>query len=165
MGAFFYALRYTIFMTHDVRRNVIVRIFTSRFFLLGAFVIAAIIAVSFGRAYYRDYEIRQQIKSLQTKVDELERKKLESLDLLGYVKSEAYVEDVARMQLGLKKPGERVIIVNGSATSSGTLQPAGIGPDERSAVPSWKKWWGYFFDKDGSYRPAAGLQDDASRHL
>ncbi len=135
-------------MTHDGRRSIIVRIFTSRFFLLGAFVIAAIIAVSFGRAYYRDYEIRQQIKALQTKVDDLERKKLESLDLLGYVKSEAYVEDVARQQLGLKKPGERVIIVNGSATSSGPRQPAGGGPDERSTVPSWQKWWWYFVDKE-----------------
>ncbi|MEK7102679.1 MAG: septum formation initiator family protein [Patescibacteria group bacterium] len=127
-------------MGHDGRPHLVVRIFTSRFFLLGAFVVAAIIAVSFGRAYYRDYEIRQQIRGLQAKVDELERKKLESLNLLGYVKSEAYVEDVARTQLGLKKPGERVIIVNGSTTSSGPR----IGVEERPATPSWKKWWWYF---------------------
>lgn len=130
-------------MAHDGQRNVIIRIFTSKFFLLGAFVIAAIIAVSFGRAYYRDYEIRQQIRALQAKVDDLERKKLESLNLLEYVKSEAYVEDVARTQLGLKKPGERVIIVNGSATSSGPQ----VGVEERPATPSWQRWWWYFVDK------------------
>lgn len=128
-------------MSSNERRHVIVRIFTSRFFLLGAFVIAAILAVSFGRAFYKDYEIRQQIKALQTRVDELERKKLESLSLLGYVKSEAYVEDVARQQLGLKKPGERVIIVD-AATSTG-LRPTVEG---EAVVPSWKKWWWYFVE-------------------
>lgn len=126
-------------MTHDEKRHVIVRIFTSRFFLLGAFVIAAILAVSFGRAFYRDYEIRQQIRALQAKVDDLERKKLESLNLLEYVKSEAYVEDVARQQLGLKKPGERVIIVD-AATSTGLRAAV----ESEAAVPSWKKWWWYF---------------------
>lgn len=126
-------------MSSNERRHVIVRIFTSRFFLFGAFVIAAILAVSFGRAFYRDYEIRQQIKALQVKVDELEGKKLESLNLLGYVKSEAYVEDVARQQLGLKKPGERVIIVD-AATSTGPQVTA----EQRPATPSWKKWWWYF---------------------
>ena len=120
----------------------IIRIFTSRFFLLGALVIAAILAVSFGRAFYKDYEIRQQIKALQVKVDELERKKLDSLNLLGYVKSEAYVEDVARQQLGLKKPGERVIIVDASTTG------LRVNADERTATPSWKKWWRYFVDKE-----------------
>lgn len=129
-------------MAHDVRRNVIVRIFTSRFFLLGAFLIAAILAVSFGRAFYKDYEIRQQIRALEVKVDDLERKKLESLDLLGYVKSEAYVEDVARQQLGLKKPGERVIIVD-AATTTGPR----VNAVDRPAAPSWKKWLWYFFDK------------------
>lgn len=126
-------------MSSNERRHVIVRIFTSRFFLLGAFVVAAILAVSFGRAFYRDYEIRQQIRVLQAKVDDLERKKLESLNLLGYVKSEAYVEDVARQQLGLKKPGERVIIVD-AATSTGLRATA----EGETTVPSWKKWWWYF---------------------
>lgn len=129
-------------MGHDSRPHLIIRIFTSRFFLLGALLISAILAVSFGRAFYKDYEIRQQIKALQTKVDELERKKLESLDLLGYVKSEAYVEDIARQQLGLKKPGERVIIVD-AATTTGPR----VNAENRPATPSWKKWWWYFADK------------------
>lgn len=135
-------MRYTIIVTNNERHNVIVRIFTSRFFLFGAFVIAAILATSFGRAFYKDYEIRQQIKTLQIKVDELESKKLESINLLGYVKSEAYVEDVARQQLGLKKPGERVIIVD-AATTTGPR----VNAENRPATPSWKKWWWYFADK------------------
>lgn len=122
--------------------KLIVRIFTSRFFLFGAFLIALIVAVSFGRAFYKDYEIRQQIKALQAKVDNLERTRLESLDLLDYVKSDAYVEDVARRELNLKKSGERVIVVDTALASTSTLRV-----EERSATPSWKKWWWYFFDK------------------
>lgn len=121
--------------------NLVVRIFTSRFFLLGAFLIALIVAVSFGRAFYKDYEIRQQIKALQAKVDTLERTRLESLNLLDYVKSDAYVEDVARRELNLKKSGERVIVVDTALASTSTLLV-----EERSATPSWQKWWGYFVD-------------------
>ena len=129
-------------MAQQSERHLVVRIFTSRFFLLGAFLIALLVAVSFGRAFYKDYEIRQQIKALQAKVDTLERTRLESLDLLDYVKSDAYVEDVARRELNLKKSGERVIVVDTALAGTSTLS---LG--ERSTTPSWKKWWGYFFDK------------------
>ena len=129
-------------MNSGKTRPLVIRIFTSRFFLLGAFLIALIVAISFGRAFYKDYEIRQQIKALQAKVDTLERTRLESLDLLDYVKSDAYVEDVARRELNLKKSGERVIVVDTTLASTSTL-----GVRERSATPSWKKWWWYFFDK------------------
>src|SRR3989338_4228652 len=132
---------YTIRMAQQSERHMVVRIFTSRFFLLGAFLIALLVAVSFGRAFYKDYEIRQQIKALQAKVDTLERTRLESLDLLDYVKSDAYVEDVARRELNLKKSGERVIVVDTALAGTSTLS---LG--ERSTTPSWKKWWGYFFD-------------------
>jgi len=119
----------------------VMRIFTSRFFLLGAFLITLILAVSFARAFYKDYEIRQQIKALQGQVDDLERKRLESIELLSYVKSDAYAEDVGRRELNLKKSNERVIIVDtsGVATTSAALN------DERPAAHSWKKWWNYFF--------------------
>ncbi len=134
-------------MSRGETTSLVVRIFTSRFFLLGAFLIALIVAISFGRAFYKDYEIRQQIKALQAKVDTLERTRLESLDLLDYVKSDAYVEDVARRELNLKKSGERVIVVDTALASTSTRS---LG--ERSTTPSWQKWWWYFFDKDDASR-------------
>lgn len=128
-------------MAHGGSSHVFIRIFTSRFFLFGAFLIALILAISFGRAFYKDYEIRQQIKTLQAQVDELERKRLESIDLLSYVKSDAYAEDVGRRELNLKKSNERVIMVDTSQAATSSA----VSVEEQRAAPSWKKWWNYFF--------------------
>jgi len=121
--------------------NWVIKVFTSRFFLLGAFLIALILAISFARAFYKDYEIRQQIKALQAEVEELEARRLDSLELLDYVKTDAYVEDVGRTQLGLKKPGERVIIVDASEGITSTE----VVLEERERATMWKRWWKYFF--------------------
>lgn len=115
------------------------RIFNSPLFLWIALVIAIALAVSFARAYYKDYQIRQQIAELQVLVDQMEEKKLSSLQLLDYVKSEEYIEDVGRSQLGLKKEGERVIIVD--VQDDQTEYYA----QEIEREPSWKLWWAYFF--------------------
>ena len=122
-------------------QNIVVRVFTSRFFLFAAFVIATVMAVSFARAYYKDYEVRGQIKALQAEVAELEAQRLESLELLDYVKTDTYAEDVGRTQLGLKKEGERVIIIDAQEQDSSTQVVAA----ERG--PTWRKWWEYFFER------------------
>ncbi len=114
-------------------------IFRSPLFLWIALIIAIVLAVSFARAYYKDYQIRVQITDLQGRIDEMESKKLESLSLLDYVKSEEYLEDVGRSQLGLKKEGERVIIVDAQDDKTEIY----ARPMQRES--SWRLWWNHFF--------------------
>lgn len=114
-------------------------VFKSPLFLWIALVLALALAVSFARAYYKDYQIRVQITDLQERIDEMQSKKLESLSLLDYVKSEEYLEDVGRSQLGLKKEGERVIIVDAQEDKTEIY----ARPTQRES--SWKLWWNYFF--------------------
>jgi len=64
------------------------------------------------RAYYQNYQVRQEIKDLELQVKNLETKKLESLEILKFVSSDAYVEEKARTELNMKKPGEKVLILN-----------------------------------------------------
>ena len=81
-------------MTHKKKKeqSSIGRFFASRLFLFLAFGVAALVAMSYARAYYQDYAIRQEIARLEDEVRRLEHKKLESFELLKYVSSNAYVE-------------------------------------------------------------------------
>lgn len=119
--------------------------FLSRWFLLGALVIAIFVALAYGRAYYQDYQVRQEIKRLQEEVKKLEAKKLESLELWNYVQSPSFVEEKAREELNLVKPGEQVAIV------PSLDQTAEVGQEEKNMLkwynlPNPIKWWKYFVE-------------------
>lgn len=123
------------------------RFFGSRWFLVTAFVVAVLVAFGYARAYYQDYKIRQEIDSLQEQVKKLERKKLESMDILKYVTSDAFVEEKARTELNLKKPGENVLIVKNQAESVDTGETAKKPPVEKTLLNNTIKWWYYFLNR------------------
>jgi cell division protein FtsB len=85
------------------------RFFSSRVFLVIALIVVSFFALGFARAYYQDYKVKQEIRALEAQVASLEKKKIESIEILKYVKSDAYVEDQARTELNMKEPGEQVV--------------------------------------------------------
>ena len=126
------------------KQSFLKRFFGSRLFLLIALVCVFLVAFGYARAYYQDYKIRQEINALRDEVGRLEHKKLESMEILKYVTSDAFVEEKARTELNLKKPGENVMVVtNPEAEKSPPI--AGEGQGEVSRLLSNPvKWWYYF---------------------
>lgn len=119
------------------------RILLSRWFLLAGFFVAAFLAFGYARAYYQDFKIKQEIRQLKEEVKTLEKKKLESLGILEYVMSDSFAEEKARTELHLKKPGERVIVIENSLrTEDGTVSAKDEGGQKRGNP---LKWWYYFF--------------------
>ncbi|MEK7644256.1 MAG: septum formation initiator family protein [Patescibacteria group bacterium] len=122
--------------------NKIRRFFTSRVFLVIALIVAIAAAIGFGRAYFQNYQVNRVIEQLQNDVGKLENKKLESMRILKYVMSQNFVEQKARAELNMKKPGERVAIINrGEANKDRDLETA-EPPDRVLNNPA--KWWYYF---------------------
>lgn len=121
------------------------RVLLSRWFLLCLLVAAIIIAVSYARAYYQDYKVRQQIAALETEVLNLQRKKLVSLDLLKQAGTEQFLEDKAKTELNLKKEGEQVLVIPDikSETPQNIVVTTTIAVDE-PALSNPRKWWYYF---------------------
>ena len=126
-------------MTPKEHASPIRRFFSSRLFLICILFAVGVVALGYARAYYQDYKIAQEIRSLEKEVSQLENKKLESLDILTYVMSDTFVEESARTQLNVKKPGEHVVVVESSVSSAvarGQLHPKDLN--------NWVKWWYYF---------------------
>ena len=121
------------------------RFFGSRLFLFTGLLVAILFAIGFGRAYYQDYKVRQEIRFLQDEVKNLETKKLESMEILKYVTSQAFVEEKARTELNMKKPGEQVMVITNLENQTPKKDTLG---QEDIPLKNPIKWWYYFTKKN-----------------
>lgn len=116
------------------------RFFPSRAFLIVAFFLAVLLAAVFARAYYRDYQVKREIAALKEEVKHLEKKKLESLQILQYVMSENFVEEKARTELNLRKPNEQVVAFETKQKTEQAKRALHTGQKPGNPL----KWWYYF---------------------
>lgn len=105
-----------------------------------------------GREVIRWYNVRKQVRRLAQTVAVEQQRQQQLQDLIDYLGSPTYQEREARLKLGLKKPGERVILVppgpeesgNASTTpSDGAVNNGGQSSAEPATPPA--RWWRYFF--------------------
>lgn len=121
--------------------------FGSKLFLGCAFLLTLAFGLGFARAYFKDYAFREEVRRLEGEIEKLEKKKLESIELLKYVSSTSYIEDTARLDLNLKKPGEQVLFIERSGKEGErVVNSEGVnGGGQEISNPL--KWWYYFIHK------------------
>ena len=99
--------------------------------------------------YFQDFrrsrEIDQEINRLEQEKDALQVRNVQLGDLLRYLNSETYAEQRARLELGLVKPGERVVVVPPQANPPPPAKSP-PSPVEPSTSPL-RGWWSYFFGR------------------
>ena len=81
---------------------------------------------------------QQRVTALATAKKTLEVEKEHLLAQLRYVQSPYYLEEIARNQLHLSKPGETVVIVPAGVLASPT--PSSETSVDRGGA-NWEKWW------------------------
>jgi cell division protein FtsB len=131
-------------MKERSNKKIFLRFFSSRLFLVVVGGLLLAFAFGFARSYYEAYKIQQEINSLKEQVQDLQQKKLESLNMLSYVLSQNFVEEKAREELNLKKDGEHVIAVP-IGNENVNLEVKNVeetSPGQPVSNPL--KWWYYF---------------------
>jgi cell division protein FtsB len=116
--------------------------FGSKIFILIIAIVASMVVFEYGRAYYQDYQVRQEIEYLQDQTKKLEIKKMELLDVLTYVKSDSFAEEKARTELNMVKPGEQIIVVPQEAVITSGQEKTTVVKWEN--VSNYKKWFRHF---------------------
>jgi cell division protein FtsB len=117
--------------------------FGSRLFMLVATIVAIMVVFGYGRAYYQDYLVTQEIQHLQDQAKSLEAKKMELLEVLKYVKSDSFAEEKARTELNMIKPGEQVLVVPKTEIADSRQENNSVVV--WTNISNYKKWWRYFF--------------------
>lgn len=125
-------------------------------------VVLILLSLSFGREFVRNYSIQKDVAELRQTAQQLEARNLEIAEMHTQMQTESFIEKEARLKLGLKKPGERVIVVqedgegdvsnneektaNAAGRENATFDDSLDGEDQKT-VSNAKKWWYYFFDQ------------------
>ncbi len=80
------------------------------------------------------YRLRELERSLQAEVIDLREQRAELQGLSEYLRSEEYIEGVARTRFGLVRPGEMAVVVDGPASPRPPLEPG-------------ERWWQTLFGR------------------
>lgn len=110
--------------------------------VIGAAVLA-IVYLGFTTTRYvvHEYNLRADQAALKGDIAQLDRDQKQLIAVRDYLKSDEYIEDVARRVLGLVRPGETLVVVSSSAPSPA----AAPAPATVTAHPTPAEWWKNLF--------------------
>jgi len=141
------------------RQSFILRLIRWRFLIVVNVVIIVFLGLTFGREYFRSREIQSEISKLQTQADTLAARNIALSELQTAIQTESFIEREARLKLGMKKPGEEVVVIQEGKVEEGIedldgpevkSDPLDLVLDDQAGqlrIANSTKWWYYFFDK------------------
>lgn len=116
-------------------------------------ITALFIILSYGliRSTIDVYKGGQRINGLESEVLDLENRKLELEKSIEYKQTAEYIEEKARNDLNLVRPGESIFVVSGPGSEGFFDKKVLSGADKREVEHSkildtnWYKWYKLFF--------------------
>jgi len=90
-----------------------------------------------GKDTLLSHHLTQEEQQLHQQIDQLQSNTARLEALRDYLKTDEYVEGVAR-RLGLVRPGETLVIVSSTAPATPTPTPGGVASTE----PWWEQLFG-----------------------
>lgn len=137
-----------------------------KFSLIATILVIGWIFLLLGKTVWQNWILRHSILKLYEQIAILEKQKNDLNNLIIYYRSDSFKELEARKRLGVKKPGEKMVILPVSPSqggpvlslptaSSSILPPnfpeevakekeAVAGIESPSQIPNWLLWWQYF---------------------
>lgn len=106
--------------------------------------------VSLGREINRQIHLRKELANIQSQAITLETENQRLLNELEKIQTDFFKEKAAREKMGLRKPGERMIVIvpsdNLEQEKESDLKYFG------KKVSNFKAWWDQFFSKEENTR-------------
>ena len=123
------------------KKGIVSKIFSFNLFLMGSVLVVVFLGTGLGKEFYRDYQIEQEIDSLQNDIATVEKDNYKLSQLIEYYKTDEYKEAEARKRFSLKKEGESVVVVKSNPRVLGDFDIM----EENKNLPNYVKWWNHFF--------------------
>ncbi len=107
--------------------------------LVVATIAIGYLAITTTRYLVHNYQLRGQESQMRVQLHQLDQDHAQLIAVRDYLKSDEYVEQVARDVLGLVHPGETLVVVS----QANTVATATAAPD--GATTPGKPWWKELF--------------------
>ena len=118
--------------------------YSPKFITLVGFIVLILVSIPLAKNISRRYLVDQEIMDLEQEITDLESKNKDFKDFVSYLESDQFVEEQARLKLGLKKPGEEVVVLKANLNASSSL--LNLTDDNNLNISHPQKWWNYFFN-------------------
>jgi cell division protein FtsB len=105
--------------------------------LVVATIAIGYLAITTTRYLVHNYQLRGQESQMRVQLHQLDQDHAQLIAVRDYLKSDEYVEQVARDVLGLVHPGEMLVVVSQAATVA-TATPSADG-ETTPGEPWWKE--------------------------
>lgn len=122
----------------------------TKMIIIVEFLVVSYLLYTLTKSVYQSYQIDQHIENFKKENDMIAQENKQKEADYSYYSSDAYIEKIAKQNLGLVNPGEEVIVIPSSVSGStgvvgGTVEE--IEDDVRiQPLGNPQKWWKFFFD-------------------
>jgi cell division protein FtsB len=115
-------------------------------------VCVAVLAIGYlayttSRYVIHNYQLHQDEAQIRRDIAQLDSDHAQLVAVRDYLKSDEYVEDVARRILGLVRPGETLVVVSGAPLHGESSTAAGTTPGPLGQHTPGAEWWKDLFTK------------------
>jgi cell division protein FtsB len=128
---------------------------TTQFAAIVVLTIALFLIVDFGRRTTVGYYVSQTEERLEAEIEALLKEQEALKERRDFVQTDAYVEQWAREQAHMVRPGDRrLIVVTPPASDAPVPTPQLAAPPPSDSVtvsrptPNWHHWWRLFWDTE-----------------
>lgn len=123
--------------------NLWYRFFSSqRFLAIIGLVFLVVIIFPLAKTYTQRRLVEKEIDDVKKQISEYESQNEQLKELAAYLQSEQSLEEQARLNLNMKKPGEAVIMIE-------NVENRAVAADTSPAaeeIGNLAKWWRYYFN-------------------
>jgi cell division protein FtsB len=113
-------------------------------YIIAGLAVLVLMTIVFANSYYKNYQLRLEIKSMLDEANKIENDNADLRSLLEKVKSPIYAEQIGRTNLGLIKPGENQVVLIGNLDKYSGQAKSGVVESTKLSNP--RQWWNYFFN-------------------
>lgn len=114
------------------------------------FLVVSYLLYTLTKSVYQSYQIDQHIENFKRENDLIAQENKQKEADYSYYSSDAYIEKIAKQNLGLINAGEEVIVIPSSAAGTTGVVGGAQTDDENDInirpLPNPQKWWKFFFD-------------------
>jgi len=128
--------------------------FNQKFLTLLGLIVIILISFPFAKNALKQYRVNREINEFKKEIINLQNKNADLKNFVSYLESDQFAEEQARLNLGLKKPGEELTVIKTAAGNASVSTSSGATifnipgyektkPEVKKSNP--RKWLNYFF--------------------
>jgi cell division protein FtsB len=110
-------------------------------------IIIILISIPLAKNLTKKRSVNLEIKELEEEINRLESSSENLKGLIDYLESDQFVEEQARLKLGLKKPGEEAVVIKELPKDSSVNLNGNKNNELNINNSNYYKWFKYFFVK------------------